>query len=833
MAFADAAMASAASDGGGAYWNTASGMFGGQLDPEPEPQPSELAGELRALLAERGHDTDMADELCTISGWHNLSGQRLWEQSTTRHYSDAQKKLLLEQAAGAGDSVALVAPSGLPQGMPAEIVRAIAASESIRQAWKGVLDKPQFRRLMAELREPRAQAAQPVAPEESSQVAAVSSAAGTEQARSLGAELSALAEETGVAPPPPGWRGWQQEQQPLTTSSPTFMVLSYIFPEDKVQIVYVSGSTEHVAWSVPWASIRAKPNKSQTVSLVRKPDEVYMVGVDKLHWTALLQVRRHAQASERAHLASQLHCDTSMMVYPQRSLLAQNRSRVASSASISTSLSQQSQQQSLLQLQLPVGMERSSRSSMRGRMGGSMLRNVRSQNSSSNSVRGGDGDSMTAQSLQSLREGSLPAWYFNAMRVAVAERSETAIASLLRMAESYELSSQENLDAAAAGALLPSRSRTAGPGSEEQQEEEDEEGNGDSSQLMSLVPSRQNISSEWRTAKPHQASESTDKILLLPTADEWVARSPRLTSAPPSHTARQQQRPASSGSAPGTIRRVGGGFQRSVSQQGGGRITSSPALHRMQQRGGGGGGGGGARSLQDVHEPAATTATTGGTDEGQKEKHAEQQDDPTFVAAGANEGAVGRRAMGTLATTRPATTTGSLRPRLPPSPNTARRPHSSHSGSRSRSGSRSNARSPRSQPVSPVSPGRGSGGSRGRSAKAGSYHPQMPRAPPRSAPTASTARRRHGPPKVTAAATATAGTTTKDQMRARRRVAAEKQLAQLEAAANRRAQQVVNPLARAAEDSSGGGGGGGGGESKSRPVSRVDSPPTGFLYGAF
>jgi hypothetical protein len=70
-------------------------------------------------------------------------------------------------------------------------------------------------------------------------------------------------------------------------------------------------------------------------------------------------------------------------------------------------------------------------------------------------------------------------------------------------------------------------------------------------------------------------------------------------------------------------------------------------------------------------------------------------------------------------------------------------------------------------------------------------------------------------------------------MRARRRVAAEKQLAQLEAAANRRAQQVVNPLARAAEDSSGGGGGGGGGESKSRPVSRVDSPPTGFLYGAF
>ena len=131
MAFADAAMASAASDvGGGAYWNTASGMFGGQLDPEPEPQPSELAGELRALLAERGHDTDMADELCTISGWHNLSGQRLWEQSTTRHYSDAQKKLLLEQAAGAGDSIALVAPSGLPQGMPAEIVRAIAASES-------------------------------------------------------------------------------------------------------------------------------------------------------------------------------------------------------------------------------------------------------------------------------------------------------------------------------------------------------------------------------------------------------------------------------------------------------------------------------------------------------------------------------------------------------------------------------------------------------------------------------------------------------------------------------------------------------------------------------
>ena len=52
--------------------------------------------------------------------------------------------------------------------------------------------------------------------------------------------------------------------------------------------------------------------------------------------------------------------------------------------------------------------------------------------------------------------------------------------------------------------------------------------------------------------------------------------------------------------------------------------------------------------------------------------------EPTFVAVGATEGPIRRRAMGKLATDRPATTQGSLRPRLavPPSPTTPRRPQS-------------------------------------------------------------------------------------------------------------------------------------------------------------
>ena len=382
--------------------------------------------------------------------WHSRSAQRLWEQTTARCYSSEQKKELLNQAARMGTPL-------LDEAAPHETARAVEAAGGIRQAWKGLLAKPQFRRLMAEGHGPRPATEPSVHPvaqaksaAEPTKRSAVGSATPTETPHTGGLrhELSSLAGCTGVAAPPPGWSGWQHERQQLPLSSPTFVVLTYVFPEDTVRVVHVSAKTERVAWSVPWHSVRAKRSRARTVSLLRKPDHAYMVGVDELQWDALQQARQRAKASEREYLAAQLHCDASMMMYPQRSLLSDVGSAAAGQ-----------HWRPIPPLHLPVAMTHASRSLVASASG--MLGGVLSGSSA-------------AQSLQLMREGSLASWYFQAMRTAAAERSDTAIASLMQMVESYD----------------DSRPDSAGL----------------SAQIMPLVPS-------------------------LPVKNEWAPRSPRITSA--------------------------------------------------------------------------------------------------------------------------------------------------------------------------------------------------------------------------------------------------------------------------------------------------------------
>ena len=233
-----------------------------------------------------------------------------------------------------------------------------------------------------------------------------------ELSNDLSAEMSTLAKSTGIPVPPPHWRGWLRQQNQVALSVPTFMVVSYVFPEDTVQVVYVSGETERVAWSVKWNHVTAKKNRTRTVSLMRKTDMVYMVGVDEVHWAALQQVRKQAKASEREYLAAQLHSNPSKVMYPQPSLVslspAQRRQQLAATTP----------------LPLPVMMKRTTRQSFGGMGSMATMQSFHSM--------------ATAQSLQSLQEGSLPNWYFKAMDNAVAEGSEQAISELLKMAKVFE-----------------------------------------------------------------------------------------------------------------------------------------------------------------------------------------------------------------------------------------------------------------------------------------------------------------------------------------------------------------------------------------------------------
>eukprot|EP01043_Picozoa_sp_COSAG02_P031167 COSAG02_NODE_2022_length_10084_cov_2.725643_2_plen_702_part_00 len=689
------------------YWAAASGLFGDgevqpelqpELQPEPEPEP-ELKGGAAGEGNTRGHGGDAPTD------WQSRSAQL--------HYSEEQKNVLLEQAAHAASPIVDTTAAH-------ETALAIEAAGGIRQAWKGLLSKPQFRSLMAEARsrpapEPSEPAVDLDADSLEPSAVGAATAAGTRSRHTGGLrdELSSLAACTGVAAPPPGWSGWQHERQQLSLSSPTFMVLSYIFPEDTVQVLYVSGEEERVAWSVPWKSVRAKRTMTGAVSLLRKPDGAYMAGVDKLQWIALQKVRERAKASEREYLAAQLHCDASMMMYPQRSLLLD-------SSSTETAVGPYCRP-----LRLPVGMKRSSRASIASFVGqvSSMV-------------------STAAQSLQSMQEGSLPSWYFSAMHTSSAGQSETAIASLKQMAEAYD------------------KSRSVG----------------------SAVPSEQFSSQETC------AYIKSEKPLLLPVTSEWVPRSPRIAATPPSSGTPRNGLPRCQVPSQGRGR-VGGGFQRPSSQQAATRLK----LHRAQ--------------IQHSHLVRTSCAPAAAD----LEKAV-----ATAEAVGSSEGAARRRAMATISTTRPATTMRSPRAQL----------------ARSAASSRS-ARPPIT-----------SSALKGSIVSSSSHVQQANLASPRR-----TSRRLCASPaskgisdSVHVSSPVAAARARQNQLLARRR-AAEAQLASLEMASNQNRPPSMRPAETVATGGSRPTVSGsrqrgtscGGQESKSRPVSRVDSPATagGFLYSAF
>ena len=97
--------------------------------------------------------------------------------------------------------------------------------------------------------------------------------------------------------------------RPLAPFSPICTVLSYNSRADSIDVGYSSGGgtagqspSEQLAWSVPWADVDAKQQRRaggarKTVSLVRKSDRQYMLGIAEAQWASLQRRRATAQAA--------------------------------------------------------------------------------------------------------------------------------------------------------------------------------------------------------------------------------------------------------------------------------------------------------------------------------------------------------------------------------------------------------------------------------------------------------------------------------------------------------------------------------------------------------
>ena len=60
--------------------------------------------------------------------------------------------------------------------------------------------------------------------------------------------------------------------RPATTcrmTAPTYVLVSYVFPDDGIKVVYVSGGTEWIAWELPWASVVARQAGQKGIIAVR------------------------------------------------------------------------------------------------------------------------------------------------------------------------------------------------------------------------------------------------------------------------------------------------------------------------------------------------------------------------------------------------------------------------------------------------------------------------------------------------------------------------------------------------------------------------------------
>ena len=86
----------------------------------------------------------------------------------------------------------------------------------------------------------------------------------------------------------------------LQPTALTYVVVSYVFPEDVVRVSYVSGTKQWIAWEMPFTSILARRSSDSIFALYRHEDLHYLIGVDVSQWQKLLQERERSLASDRA-----------------------------------------------------------------------------------------------------------------------------------------------------------------------------------------------------------------------------------------------------------------------------------------------------------------------------------------------------------------------------------------------------------------------------------------------------------------------------------------------------------------------------------------------------
>lgn len=92
----------------------------------------------------------------------------------------------------------------------------------------------------------------------------------------------------------------KQSVRVLQPTALTYVVTSYVFPEDVVRVSYVSGTKQWIAWEMPFVSVLARRSSDAIYALYRAEDLHYLIGVDVAQWQTLLKQRAAALASDRA-----------------------------------------------------------------------------------------------------------------------------------------------------------------------------------------------------------------------------------------------------------------------------------------------------------------------------------------------------------------------------------------------------------------------------------------------------------------------------------------------------------------------------------------------------
>ena len=90
------------------------------------------------------------------------------------------------------------------------------------------------------------------------------------------------------------------EMVQLQTTSPTYVIFTYVLDTDAMQIAYVAGEKRYVAWDVSWSQLIVRKNTPAIYALYRSEDMRYLIGIDAAQWERLLEQRSHALTSARA-----------------------------------------------------------------------------------------------------------------------------------------------------------------------------------------------------------------------------------------------------------------------------------------------------------------------------------------------------------------------------------------------------------------------------------------------------------------------------------------------------------------------------------------------------